>query len=71
MTPADDFELGRCADCVFSAVSVVKGHEALTCHRYAPRPDQGGVGYGESPWAWPVVGTDEFCGEYKAREVGR
>jgi hypothetical protein len=53
-----------CGSCRFSKVSVVKGFEALTCHRYAPKPLIGGVGTGESDWEWPVIGIGEFCGEY-------
>jgi len=55
----------QCGSCRFAKISVVKGYDALTCHRYAPRPLNGGVGTGESPWEWPVVAVNESCGEYE------
>lgn len=59
------FNIKTCSRCAFSAVSVVKGHEALTCHRYAPHPLVGGSGTGWSDYEWPVVATTEFCGEWE------
>jgi len=60
----------KCLDCIYSAHSVVRGYESLTCHRYAPHPLAGGSGTGWSDFDWPVVGINEFCGEFKSREVG-
>ena len=58
----------KCQNCYYAVVSIVDGHEALTCHRYAPRPLSGGAGTGWSDWQWPVVGGDDFCGEHSTAE---
>lgn len=57
-----------CDRCEFCAVRVVRGHEALTCHRYAPRPLNGGSGEGWADYEWPIVAAKEFCGEFVPSE---
>jgi len=60
-----------CADCRFyyPTDSIVG-----KCRRYAPRPVQWGEtetadgNRGETDAVWPVVSSDDTCGEFKPRE---
>jgi hypothetical protein len=56
--------IGTCENCLYSKVSNVRGHDKLTCHRYAPSPLSGGSGQGWADYEWPVVHAEEFCGEW-------
>lgn len=53
---AGDKLCGQC--CYFLAIS----EEIGKCHRYAPRPSLSVVSSGVT---WPVVRTDDFCGEFE------
>ena len=59
------FENQLCESC--------KYHFGYSCHRYAPKPmiwhSTSGDGFGESPVSlWPDVDSDDWCGEWKARQ---
>lgn len=57
----------RCINCRFHSSDIVDGYEALTCHRYAPRM-LSGAGAGWSNQLWPVVSTNNWCGEWEQGE---
>lgn len=53
----------RCENCKFFFIDVVDGFETGCCRRFAPRILHGsGTGY--SSQRFPVVGVNEWCGEY-------
>lgn len=52
-----------CLHCKFFGDDVVQGHKVGVCRRYAPRFTSG-VGTGETNQNFPIVSTDDWCGEY-------
>lgn len=58
----------KCENCLFSKVDVVDGYKVLCCHRHAPSWGSG-VGTGSSEQLWPIVGVDDWCGEWEKEEI--
>ena len=51
-----------CTNCIFSGTEIISGEKAMVCKRYAPRIISGS-GTGWSGQIFPVVSSDEWCGE--------
>jgi hypothetical protein len=52
-----------CTNCFFSGTEIISGEEAMVCKRYAPRIISGS-GTGWSGQNFPVVSSNELCGEH-------
>lgn len=59
----------KCINCIYAGVERIKGYDALVCKRYAPRWISG-VGTGETDQNFPIVYSDEWCGEFVEGENG-
>jgi hypothetical protein len=63
----------ECRTCKFSKIDNIREeysrevYPEMCCHRYAPRMIHG-TGTGFSPWRFPQVSPDDFCGEYELDE---
>jgi len=69
--------MGQCKNCAFYEHYAHANQGDKTpredkhgwCHRYAPRPLEGGTGTGWSDYEWPSVEDTDGCGEFQKESV--
>jgi len=56
--------MNKCLNCKFFGTDIIQGYESGVCRRHAPTW-LSGTGVDVLSQRFPIVGQNEFCGEFK------